>query len=225
MVRTPEQYFQDQNFDAPELAINTQLTSAEQAFLQKYVGIDDAKALGIDFDEALEIPHSSPIPDISLEEELKLQKQLQLIFFHITEHDYTIPIEAVREVIKFTQPMHLPLTPDFIAGVINLRGRVTPLVYMDKLLECSMARKAENSSLHDKFIIICQAKGMQFGLIIDKVQTMCIIKQQDISWNVETQLGASVACICGIVEHGNKIFGIISIDKIVNLVLQSRGTL
>ncbi len=223
MVRTPEQYFQDQDFDAPELSAGQQLTSAEHAFLQKYVGVDSAKALGIEFEDMIDAQYQHAPIEPPLEEELKNFRHLQMIFFQTDGHVYTIPIEAVQEVIKYAQPMHLPMTPYFIAGVVNLRGRVTPLIYLDKLLN-GFDSEAK-PSYEEKFIIICQRRGMQFGMIIDKVQNMYVVSQQDISWNVEFELGASVKCICGILEFNDKIFGIISIDKIVNHVLQSRGTL
>ncbi len=220
MVRTPEQYFEDQDFAAPEPVKEGNITGAEHAFLQKYVGVENAEALGISFNEleaatALQLSYQIP-----MEEELKTFEHLQMIFFEVCGQVYTIPIEAVQEVIRFTPPMQLPLTPDFMAGVVNLRGRVTPLLHLDQLLGyCG----GNTTKLQDKFIIVCQRKGMQFGMIIDKVRNMFIVKQKEISWNVEFEIGANVQCICGILDHDKKIFGIISTDKIVNHVLQSRG--
>ncbi len=224
MVRTPEQYFQDQDFALPDSVKSVDLTSAEQAFLFKYVGVEGAKSLGIELDAACmghagleQMLQSGP----TLVDELRHLAQLRMIFFHVCGQTYTLPLEAVREVIKFTQPMRLPLSPHYIAGVINLRGRVTPLIYLENLL--SETRANENST--DKFIIISQRKGIQFGMIIDKIDNMFVVNQKDISWNIEMDLGSNVECICGILEHHKKIFGIISTDKIVNHVLQSRGTL
>ncbi len=221
MVRTPEQYFEDQDFEAPELSPNNGLTSAEHAFLQKYVGVENAEALGISMEElqaAAALQESYQIP---LEDELRKMQRLQMIFFEVCGHVYTIPIEAVQEVIRYTTPMHLPMTPSFIAGVINLRGRITPLLHLEKLM--GLSNKEKFIKIQDKFIIVCQRKGMQFGVIIDNVNNMTVVKQEEISWNVEFELGTSVECICGILDYEKKIYGILSVDKIVNYVLQSRG--
>ncbi len=222
MVRTPEQYFQDQDFALPESIAGSDLTSAEQAFLFKYVGTEGAKALGFTLDDAyMEEFDKALSSGPTFADELSHLPQLRIIFFQVLGQTYTLPVEAVKEIIKYSQPMQLPLTPHYVAGVINLRGRVTPLIHLQNLLS---DQKAGSNNAH-KFIIVSQRKGIQFGMIVDKVDNMFVIDQKDISWNIESELGSSVECICGIIEHHKKIFGIISTDKIVNHVLQSRGTL
>ncbi len=231
MVRTPEQYFQDQDFHLPSTSseneldfgqnLNQSLTAAEQAFLHKYVGVEGANSMGMSLQLSQQDLHEL-IPDTPpMEEELKHLSQVQLIFFQVQKVTYSIPIEAVQEVIRYTQPMQLPLSPDYLAGVINLRGRLTPLLYMDKIFGERGSNK--ESSHSDNLIIVCQCKGIQFGMIIERIESMYVIPQKDISWNVEVEIGASVESICGILEHNKKILGIVSIDKIVNHVLKTRG--
>ncbi len=231
MVKTPEQYFQDQDFALPaggvegvlqsEAAINpsiedkSSLTPAEQAFLHKYVDAGAAHALGLDIgDETSQEEFFAAMRDIPpLEDKLKLLKTLQMIFFHVQGQLYAVPIEAVQEVVKYMQPMQLPLVPNHIAGVINLRGRVTPLLHLERIL-CVTCKDFTSES----FIIVSQRKGLQIGIIVDKIQTMKTIMQEQISWNVETQIGAQVDCVSGIIDYNDKIFGIISVDKIVDFM-------
>ncbi len=223
MVKTPEQYFQEQDFILPSSEGGGQnFTTAEQAFLQKYVGTEEAQALGIDLPpEGLEESNIVKVAEASIEEILKKQEQLQLIFFYIQNQLHTIPIEAVNEVIKFMTPMRLPLTPKYVHGVINLRGRITPLLQLEHFI-CSKPRKVSEESL----IIVCQSKGIQLGIIIDKIHNMITVNQDDISWNVEANLGSTpTECLCGIVDYKDKIFGIISTDKIVDHIIQSRDIL
>ncbi len=230
MVRTPEQYFQDQDFHLPSTDNEQEnksippegisLTAAEQAFLYKYVGVEGAQSMGLDLqlsqqDVLALLPKTPP-----LEEELKHLPNLQIIFFRLQDQIFTIPIEAVQEVIRYKYPMRLPLSPGFLAGIINLRGRITPLVFMDKLL-CGTDPVRKVSE--ENFIIVCQRRGIQFGMIIDRIDNMYIIPQKNISWNVEAEIGTSIESICGVLEHDTKIFGIVSVDKVVNHVLQTRG--
>ncbi len=211
MVKTPEQYFQDQDFGAPNATQSDDITAAEHAFLQKYVGVDGAHELGIMLGEGC-----GHIPDVPpLEEELKDKEQLQMIFVYLQGQLYAIPIEAVQEVLNYMQPIRLPLSPDFMAGIINLRGRVTPLLHLEQML-C-----AEHSDItSDSFIVICHRKGIQVGMVVDKIQTMKTVNTSDISWNVEAQIGANAEYICGILDYDDKVFGILSIDRIVDYILQ-----
>ncbi len=210
MVKTPEQYLEDQDFGLPNGGEANDITAAEQSFLQKYVGVEKANELGITLGAgSVEIPDVPP-----LEEELKERADLQMIFFYIQEQLYTIPIEAVQEVIKFMQPIRLPLTPDHVSGIVNLRGRVTPLIHLEQML-CTRHGELKD----DSFIVVCQRKGIQLGVIVDKIHTMHTVKSKDVSWNVEAQIGANSEYLCGILDYNDKIYGIVSIDKIVDYVL------
>ncbi len=221
MVKTPEQYFEEQDFNLPSqgeadgIVQGSNFTAAEQAFLQKYVGVEGAKSMGLDL-SGVEHDLSAHIPTIPpLEEELKHLPSLQIIFFKVQNNTFTIPIEAVTEAIRYTPIIRLPMTPDYIAGIINLRGRVTPVLILEKII-CS---KANTTFTDGNLIIICQRKGIQFGMIVDRIDDMFFVDQKHISWNVESEIGAHIECICGIIEHEQKIFGIVSIDKIINHVL------
>lgn len=217
MVKTPEEYFQNLEFSPVAAASDAGLSVAEQAFVSKYMGIEGAKDLGLDLSTAqktgkeLEVPVSNALHD-----ELKSESSIQMVSFYLDSQIYTIPIAAVQEVIRFVSPTLLPMAPPFVAGVINLRGRVTPLLYLDQLVTNTTRENGEES-----FIIICTRKGLQVGLVIDKVHSMYFVRQEQVIWNIESQIGATAEYLCGLVDIDDKIFGIVSIDMIVDQVLQS----
>lgn len=216
MVKTPEQYFQEQDFDLPSSSAQKNLTSAEQAFLHKYVGVEGAKAIGVHILDQ-QPDNTKVMSEPPLEETLKKATLVQMIFFYVQGQLYTIPIDAVQEVIKFISPSSLPLAPDYVAGIINLRGRVTPLLYLEQLVCLKTKPDNENG-----FIIVCNRRGLQVGLIVDRIHNMYTIKQEEIIWNVESQIGANADFLCGILDYNDKIFGIVSIDSIVDQVIQAR---
>ncbi|MDE7065021.1 MAG: chemotaxis protein CheW [Desulfovibrionaceae bacterium] len=219
MVKTPEEYFQAQAFDPPTDGKGEALTPAEQAFVSKYMGIKGAKAVGIEASvpaDAAVVEAVLNAPRVPLHDELKSEAVIQMVSFYLDSQVYTLPIAAVQEVIRYMPPTSLPLAPEYVAGVINLRGRVTPLLYLDQLITNTKRAHGE-----ERFIIVCTRHGLQVGLIIDKVHTMYMVKQKQIIWNVESQIGANAEYLCGIVDINDRIFGIVSIDMIVDQVLQS----
>ncbi len=216
MVKTPEEYFQAQDFDPPQPGGTEDLTVAERAFMDKYMGVDGAAALGISPAAGMGgITEEVKAVYVPLDEELRGERTIQMVSFILASQVYTIPIVAVQEVIRYMPPVLLPMAPDYVAGVVNLRGRVTPLIYLDKLLTNEPRKGGE-----EQFIIICSRRGLQIGLMIDKVHTMYMIEQQQIIWNVESQIGASAEYLCGLVNIDESIFGIVSIDLIIDQVLQ-----
>ena len=138
-----------------------------------------------------------------------------MVSFFVREQTFLLPVAAIQEVLRHMPLVRLPLAPQFVAGVVNLRGRVTPLLHLDALL--TLARDYRYTP--QSFIIVCTAEQMQLGLIIDKVQTMHTVEQDKITWNAEVQLGASADFLCGIADINDHVCGILAPDMIVQKLL------
>ena len=226
MMRSPEEYFNAQDF-APTSS-QEEYTPAERLFMQKYLGVDNAdvaKDLGV----SAEAPGSRAEAEAAyaavkeeeppLEVLLKQEPEAQMVGFFIGEQEFVVPTMAMQEVIRYTPPVRLPMAPPNVAGVINLRGKVTPVVILRKLLD------VRNKPLEgDGFFIICRRRGLQLGFLIERVHTMYRVPQKDMDWGVESQLGisAEVDFISGIMksEDGSRLMGIISVDRIVEHILR-----
>lgn len=226
----PEEYLQAQSFAPSADAKAQDLSSAEKAFIDKYVGTQALSALGV---AATSAPPGQSASDAgeaepgktaqivaapvepSITEQLKAMQSVQMVAFYLDSQIYLIPTAVVNEVLRYVPPVLLPMAPDYVAGVINLRGRVTPLIYLEHLLSTPRRSRDEN-----RFIIICTCRGLQVGLIFDKVHTMYTFDKEQIMWDVEARIGANAEYICGLVEVNENIMGIVSIDMIIEKVLQ-----
>ena len=88
----------------------------------------------------------------------------QVISFAIGDDQYGVDIMAVREIKGWTAITHLPKQPDYVRGVLNLRGVVMPIVD----LRCRFGQGlTETTPLH--IVIIVQIGDRQVGLIGDRV--------------------------------------------------------
>jgi purine-binding chemotaxis protein CheW len=152
-------------------------------------------------------------PDILMT--LKSEEYVQLVGFKVGGQEFTVPIVVVQEVIRHVNPTQLPAAPYFLAGIINLRGRVTPLVRLRTLLGVG------GEDAQSRFIVVVRRKGLQLGLMIDTVKTMYRVGQKGIEWGVESSLGANVEYVAGLMKsEQGKLVGVISIDRIVDKVLR-----
>lgn len=226
MNRSPEEYFQEQNFstDVPPDAKPGEFTDTELAFMEKYMGVDapstlksiglqapsGAAAGGVQAERAAETP-----PEEALDIILRRAPELLLVGFFLGNQEFVVPTLAVQEVIRFSTPAKLPTAPSFVAGVINLRGKVTPLIRLRDMLGVPDDKENEH-----QFIIVCRRKGLQMGLMIDKVRTMYRVPQDDIDWGIEVHLGANVDFISGLLKLREELIGIVSVDRIVEMVVQ-----
>lgn len=222
--KSPEEYFQEQNFstDLPPDAKPGEFTDAERAFMEKYMGVDAAvtlKSIGLGMPGA-EPSSSREARDAEPAEEalitvLQRATDLLLVGFFLGQQEFVVPTFAVQEVIRYMPPAKLPAAPSFVAGVVNLRGKVTPLIRLRELLGIGGGQEKE-----DQFIIVCRRAGLQFGLMIDKVHTMYRVTQSDIDWGIETHLGANIDFIAGLLKLRENLVGIVSVDRIVEVVVR-----
>ncbi len=100
--------------------------------------------------------------DDSLEQQK--EKLTQLVGFIIGEELFGVDILKVQEIIKETPITPIPDSPEFIEGVINLRGNIIPVIDLRKRLKLLQQEKAGPS-----WIIILNINGRVTGFIVDSV--------------------------------------------------------
>lgn len=219
MNKSPEEYFQDQDFSAelPPGAKPGEFTDAERAFMEKYMGVEAESTL-----RAIGLAASAPGPakqaaprEEALDLILRREPELLMVGFFLGDQEFVVPTLAVQEVIKYSPPARLPAAPSFVAGVINLRGKVTPLIRLRDILEIPAEKNGEH-----QFIIVCRRQGLQMGLMIDKIRTMYRVSQESIDWGIEAHLGANVDFISGLLKMRDELVGIVSVDRIVEVVIR-----
>lgn len=91
-------------------------------------------------------------------------EELQLVVFALGEEEYGVPVGKVQEIIRMTAITHLPKASEFVEGVINLRGRVIPIVDLKKLFDLAATKRDEKSR-----IVVVEVDGQVVGLTVDNV--------------------------------------------------------
>lgn len=230
MSKTLETYFQDAVVPPGDEASAGAMTDSERAFLEKYMGVDYEKTLaekgltrpavvesvtGPMGEAATGLGHVPDEPEPDIEAALREAAEIQLVIFFVEGQEFAVPIDQVQEVIRAAAATKLPSAPRFIAGIMNLRGRVTPLVDMPALLGLSSG-EAENA-----FTIICRHKGLSLGLMVRRISTMLRAKGEDIEWGVESRIGVGADFLAGLLKVGEKLIKIISVDTLFQKALKS----
>src|ERR1700739_4505872 len=90
--------------------------------------------------------------------------RVEFISFSIGEEQYGVDIMAVREIKGWTEITHLPKQPEYVRGVLNLRGVMVPIID----LRCRFGQgKTEATPLH--IVIVVQVEARLIGLLADRV--------------------------------------------------------
>lgn len=100
-------------------------------------------------------------------------EETQLVVFHLVKEEYGVTIDSVQEIIRVPEEMsRVPKTPDFIEGLINLRGTVLPVLDMRTRFGLDRAER------HDRQrILVLSVEGTQTGFIVDSVTEVLRLSQ------------------------------------------------
>ena len=111
-------------------------------------------------------------------EEQRKEQLIQLVGFIIGKEYFGVDILMVQEIIRSTPITAVPNSPDFIEGVINLRGSIIPVIDLRKRL--NLLVKNEGYNKEDIWIVILDVDGRVTGFIVDKVTEVMKIQESSI---------------------------------------------
>src|SRR5690625_4201162 len=99
----------------------------------------------------------------------------KLIVFELENEEYAISVQAVGSIERILPITRVPSTPDFVKGVINLRGVVTPVIDLKERLKDKKSEFSEQTR-----IIIVHLDEITVGLIVDAANDVIDIHQDQI---------------------------------------------
>ena len=127
-------------------------------------------------------------------EDDKNTDHVELLSFSLDNQDYAVDIMAVREIRGWTQPTNLPCTPDYVCGVINLRGTVLPILNLAARLGLG-AREVSDRSV----VIVLFVEDRTFGITVDAVSDILTVPPSAIQAppdGVQAQTDGYVRALC-----------------------------
>ena len=109
------------------------------------------------------------------------EKIRQLVGFGIGKEMFGVDILTVQEIIRSAQVIPVPNSPDFIEGIINLRGSIIPVIELRKRLNLIKREgKTNKAELEETWILILDIDGRITGFIVDKVTEVLKIAERTI---------------------------------------------
>lgn len=109
------------------------------------------------------------------DEKSQTQPTEQVVVFELDKEEYAVPIGDVQEVVKIPEITPVPNSPEFILGIMNLRGKIVPVLDLEKRF--SLVREHEAAPQH---IVVTETDDTLFGVRVDKVTEVLRILQEGI---------------------------------------------
>ena len=131
--------------------------------------------------------------------------------FNLEEEVYGLEILRVREIIGLMDITKVPRMPHFVRGVINLRGKVIPVI--DLRQKFSMDR-AEDTK--ETCIIVVDLDDILMGIVVDRVSEVLDINEEDIDEAPEFGVSVSTEFIQGMGKARDKVIILLDICKVLD---------
>ena len=130
--------------------------------------------------------------------------------FRLGDEEYGLEILKVQEIIGTMDITPVPGTPPFVRGVLNLRGKVIPIV--DLRLKIGMEAAAQTD---ETCTIVVQARGVQMGTVVDKVSEVLNIASEDIEETPSFGAQVNTDYILGIGKLAGRVRLLLDIDRVL----------
>lgn len=141
-----------------------------------------------------------------------MAKHAQIVVFGIGKELYGVGIDAVHEIIKVPQITAVPDAPAFLEGMINLRGRILPVIDLRKRLRLPAAARDKSTR-----VLIIECVGRMAGLLVDSVSEVLKVPPESLEPPPEMIACVGVEYIAGVVKQGEKLVSLLELAKIFSV--------
>ena len=147
--------------------------------------------------------------DAAFEQEREDSQRDKYLTFLVEDEDYGIAISFVTEIISLQKITDIPDLPEFIKGVINLRGRIIPVMDMRSRFHLA-AREYDSRTC----VVVVNIANNTIGLIVDRVSEVLVIPAEQIAPPPRASKGGN-KFIQGIGKVGDQVKILIDVDSLL----------
>jgi purine-binding chemotaxis protein CheW len=139
-----------------------------------------------------------------------MDKDIQIVGFRIGRETFGLPIAMVREIVRVPEITSVPNAPDYIEGVINLRGRIIPVVdlrkrFGEKVIEVSKRNR----------IVVVELESRSIGLIVNSASEVIKIPPSDIEAPHSVFQEGELNYITGVGKFRGRLVMMLDLSKIL----------
>ncbi len=143
-------------------------------------------------------------------ENIEYSEDQELVAFKVGDQEYCVSIMSVREIRGWTKETVLPMAPDYVRGVINLRGSVVPIVDLASRLGLEAV---EPSARH--VIIISDVDEQIVGFVVDAVSDILTTKRDNIQPTPDVASEAARDFVKGVIALDDRMINLIGLDNVL----------
>ncbi|MBP8126616.1 MAG: chemotaxis protein CheW [Aeromonadaceae bacterium] len=136
---------------------------------------------------------------------------LQWVTFQLDRETYGINVMQVQEVLRYTEIAPVPGAPDYVLGIINLRGNVVTVIDTRSRFGLQPAEVSDNSR-----IVIIEAEKQVIGIMVDSVAEVVYLRSSEIDVAPSVGTEESAKFIQGVSNRDGELLILVDLNKLLS---------
>lgn len=143
--------------------------------------------------------------------ESAVKGERQIVAFSLGSETYGVDIASVKEIIPIQRIVSVPRSPDFVEGIINLRGRVIPVLDLRKHFGFERKKGDPNQR-----IVLVEVGAESIGVIVDAVSSVLRIPNDSVEPPAAVIVGPEIEYIDGIAKLDKDLIVLLDLTRIIS---------
>ena len=136
---------------------------------------------------------------------------LQWVTFKLDSETYGINVMQVQEVLRYTEIAPVPGAPDYVLGIINLRGNVVTVIDTRSRFGLAGAEITDNTR-----VVIIESEKQVIGILVDSVAEVVYLKKSEIDLAPNVGNDESAKFIQGVSNRDGELLILVDLNKLLN---------
>jgi len=140
-----------------------------------------------------------------------MNHELHIVGFRVGRETYGVPIKALHEIVRVPEITVVPDAPEYVEGVINLRGKIVSVLDLRKRL----GEKQVAPTKHNRILVV-EHKGRLCGLIVDSASDVLKIPESDIHPSPTDFVEGGLNCVTGLGKYQGRLIVLLDVEKVLD---------
>jgi len=145
-----------------------------------------------------------------------MSRELHIVGFQVGRETYGVPITSLHEIVRVPEITAVPDAPEYMEGVINLRGKIVSVMDLRK----RFGAKEVDTNRRNRILVV-EHNGRLSGLIVDSASEVLKIASTDIEPPPAVLQEGGMNCVTGLGKYKGRLIMLLDIDKLLDLSTES----
>jgi purine-binding chemotaxis protein CheW len=140
-----------------------------------------------------------------------MSRELHIVGFQVGRETYGVPITSLHEIVRVPEITAVPDAPEYMEGVINLRGKIVSVIDLRKRL----GEKKVSGSRRNRILVV-EHKGRLAGLIVDSASEVLKIPASDVEESPTSLQEGGTNCVTGLGKYKGRLIVLLDMTKLLD---------